>query len=354
MSVNSGGRFENRSSLEIAPMTAGSLLIDGGVFVNGSSGVMDVGENTISLMLTNGGLFENSGEINVPNSIIFHIDGEADFVNSGILRGGEYQIGLGSTFTNNGVITDEAFFQNQGTYTGTGDFSGYFTGGRVHPGNPIGTMFFDANGSIWPLQIEFAKNESKEIIHDSVTWIGYCNVSGTIVEPTFTEGMSEDDLVDGASFEILSCEADPGEYFMVTLDHSTAPLEFGDWGLDLDYDLQSRELIVYLTYEIDTTDIDTPLLPESFALRGAYPNPFNPSTTIAYDLPTAVPVKLHVYDIAGRVVRVLRDGSVELPGSHKVVWNGQDDAGRTVSSGTYFCRLIAGEYVQIRSLMLVR
>jgi hypothetical protein len=141
---------------------------------------------------------------------------------------------------------------------------------------------------------------------------------------------------------------------MVTLDHSTAPLEFGDWGLDLDYDLQSRELIVYLTYEIDTTDIDTPLLPESFALRGAYPNPFNPSTTIAYDLPTAVPVKLHVYDIAGRVVRVLRDGSVELPGSHKVVWNGQDDAGRTVSSGTYFCRLIAGEYVQIRSLMLVR
>lgn len=68
------------------------------------------------------------------------------------------------------------------------------------------------------------------------------------------------------------------------------------------------------------------------------PNPFNPSTTFRFELPAGGPVRLHVFDVSGRVVRVLLDGSY-LEGPHEVTWNGDDDAGRILPSGTYYYQL---------------
>ncbi len=98
-------------------------------------------------------------------------------------------------------------------------------------------------------------------------------------------------------------------------------------------------------YTLPKMDIsDTPTeelaLPLHFDLEQNFPNPFNPSTTITYSLPTGCQVKLQVFDILGQEVATLVDKHIEA-GIHKVTWNGKDKTGRTVSSGIYIYRISA-------------
>ena len=78
--------------------------------------------------------------------------------------------------------------------------------------------------------------------------------------------------------------------------------------------------------------------PARLALVPARPNPFANATTIVYELPKPAAVRLIVYDVAGRARRTLATGRA-AGGSHAVVWNGRDDAGRAVAPGLYFVRL---------------
>jgi hypothetical protein len=94
--------------------------------------------------------------------------------------------------------------------------------------------------------------------------------------------------------------------------------------------------------------------PRRFALHGATPNPFNPHTTIAFEIPTREVVVLQVFDLSGRLVRNLVVGEVRSPGLYEVVWNGRDDADRPVASGTYFYRLEAGPHRATRRMALVK
>ena len=76
-------------------------------------------------------------------------------------------------------------------------------------------------------------------------------------------------------------------------------------------------------------------LPLVFRAYPNHPNPFNPRTTLAFDLPQAATrVSLRLYDLHGRLVTALIDGPLPA-GRHGVVWNGADDAGRAVASGVY-------------------
>ena len=93
--------------------------------------------------------------------------------------------------------------------------------------------------------------------------------------------------------------------------------------------------------------------PRSFALLPAHPNPFNPETTIRYVLPVGVKVEMSVYDVAGQRVRLLIDGR-QASGSYAAVWDGRDDAGRRVGSGTYLVRLQAGAFEQSRKIVLLK
>ena len=89
-------------------------------------------------------------------------------------------------------------------------------------------------------------------------------------------------------------------------------------------------------------------LPESFSLSAAYPNPFNPVTTLRFALPTEAQVSLTIYNLQGRQVVSLIDGNMDA-GYHSVVWNADSH-----SSGIYFVKMIAGEYVNTQKLMLVK
>jgi hypothetical protein len=86
----------------------------------------------------------------------------------------------------------------------------------------------------------------------------------------------------------------------------------------------------------------------SFALHQNHPNPFNPSTTISFDLPTQSVVTLKIFNVLGQEVATLVDGKVDA-GRHQEQW----DAGR-LASGVYFCRMSAGDYTAIRKLMMVK
>jgi len=88
-------------------------------------------------------------------------------------------------------------------------------------------------------------------------------------------------------------------------------------------------------------------------LSGNYPNPFNPSTTISFSLDREGFVALDVYNVRGQKVRSLVSG-VYGAGVHKVVWNGVSDDGRSVGSGIYFYRMVSGEYVGVKKMVLIK
>ena len=94
-------------------------------------------------------------------------------------------------------------------------------------------------------------------------------------------------------------------------------------------------------------------IPQQTRLHNAYPNPFNPSTTISYTLKEAGDVKIEVFDIKGRKIW---DKSVthDLPGLHSIVWNGLHNRGKEVSSGLYYCRLSYGNYRETNKMVLMK
>ena len=89
-------------------------------------------------------------------------------------------------------------------------------------------------------------------------------------------------------------------------------------------------------------------IPEQFSLSQNFPNPFNPSTKITYSLKSSVPVKLSIYDMLGRnIITLVND--VQGPGTYQVEFNGAN-----FSSGVYLYRLEAGEFIETKSMLMVK
>ena len=94
-------------------------------------------------------------------------------------------------------------------------------------------------------------------------------------------------------------------------------------------------------------------LPKEFALHQNFPNPFNPNTSLRYELPTATNVVLVVYDILGREVIRLVDEHKEA-GYHQVIWQGQDRFGRDLASGVYIYRIVTPQYSRAKKMLLLK
>jgi hypothetical protein len=97
----------------------------------------------------------------------------------------------------------------------------------------------------------------------------------------------------------------------------------------------------------------TPAPPVPLALHPARPSPFTHATVVDYDLASPAEVRLAVYDLTGRLVRVLASGEMES-GRHSVAWDGRDRRGRELPAGVYAVRLSAGERASTRNVVLVR
>jgi len=98
---------------------------------------------------------------------------------------------------------------------------------------------------------------------------------------------------------------------------------------------------------------DIPLRNPNRLLHDPFPNPLNPATTLSCSLPSAMPAKLSIYNVAGERIAILLDERCEA-GQHSVIWDGRNAAGRLQASGIYFARLEAAGRAEAKKLMLLK
>ena len=124
-----------------------------------------------------------------------------------------------------------------------------------------------------------------------------------------------------------------------------------------DIDQNSMMLVIdfikILRDYIPTSIISEQSEPSSFVLNQNYPNPFNPSTNISFSLEKAGVVQLYIYNILGEQIETLVNGE-QSAGKHTFIWNGKNDAGSSVASGTYIYHLKSGELSESRQMLLMR
>jgi hypothetical protein len=117
-------------------------------------------------------------------------------------------------------------------------------------------------------------------------------------------------------------------------------------GLVVDPSDLTNQVVVLGALDIQST-------PTEFSLLQNFPNPFNPETTIKYNLAEGADVHLRIYNIVGQVIRTLV-AERQSAGRYQVRWEGTDDRGMTVSSGIYFYQISAGKFQDVKRLMLLK
>ena len=101
---------------------------------------------------------------------------------------------------------------------------------------------------------------------------------------------------------------------------------------------------------VDWTDAE---IPKATSLSDNFPNPFNPVTRVKFSLKEKGHVRLRVYNVSGRLVRILID-EIRDAGSYETAWDGTNDEGRSTASGIYFCRMEASDYERTLKMVLLR
>ena len=179
-----------------------------------------------------------------------------------------------------------------------------------------------------------------------------------LIESTETSQWISD--IEGADQWINISSPDSNILELYTLDNNLL-----ETGSTLDYLME--EGVMYKVFAPGTTEItlrptyttvaiyqpEVAVHPGAVHLLKNYPNPFNPSTTIEYDLPEPSEVSLAIYDIAGREVKMLAQGP-QLSGTYDTHWDGTDRDGDLVAGGMYFARLQTGEFQRVVKMLYLR
>jgi hypothetical protein len=114
----------------------------------------------------------------------------------------------------------------------------------------------------------------------------------------------------------------------------------------------TRLFMLSITCDI-VTDVRDDQLPGKYLLSQNFPNPFNSSTVIEYTVPVKSDISISIYNILGRKIRAFENRQMPA-GTYNVRWDGRDSQGRTVSSGVYFYRIDAGQFVDSRKMILLK
>lgn len=127
------------------------------------------------------------------------------------------------------------------------------------------------------------------------------------------------------------------------------------WAGDVSYNNKNQELFralcKYITTAVKTTMMGE--LPDSYHLFQNFPNPFNPTTTIEYNLEKAAFVTLNIYNTLGERINALVN-EMKLPGKHSVIWDGTNEDGLKVASGIYFYQIKTNEFDDCKSMSLIK
>ena len=183
-------------------------------------------------------------------------------------------------------------------------------------------------------EVEFIWNQTYD--PDPLDEIHYQLVYATDWEDSSTYVFSE--LIQDTSI-ILTLEDNAQYYWMVI-------------ALDTDDFIVGSNDNTANTIVVGTLSIDEDI-PEVFALHQNYPNPFNPTTQIKYDLPEDALVNITIYDIMGRSIRSLVK-SRQTAGYRSIQWNATNNLGEPVSAGMYIYMIQAGQFRQVRKMVLLK
>lgn len=122
---------------------------------------------------------------------------------------------------------------------------------------------------------------------------------------------------------------------------------------EIAFDLETLDEIIESNTVLVSIDDERANIPDELTLHPAYPNPFNPSTTISFDLNVRSTLNLKIFDQLGREIITLFSGTLER-GQHSYIWTGRDKNGKKVSSGIYFSQLQAGDLLRVRKVTLLK
>ena len=130
------------------------------------------------------------------------------------------------------------------------------------------------------------------------------------------------------------------------------------WNMDYVIEASDEEFTIVseageFVFENTSLSIDGEIVPEVFALHQNYPNPFNPITSLRYDLPEDGLVNITIYDMMGRIVKTLINGS-QTAGYKSIRWNATNDRNEPVSAGLYLYTIQAEEFRQTKKMVLLK
>jgi alpha-amylase len=214
----------------------------------------------------------------------------------------------------------------------------------------------------WYKQLIHVRNRNSALRHGTHTPLGSSNSpvlaflradeTQVLLCVTNTSGYSQG----AVTISGLASHRSPGDYTAVDLLGSpdvltiTVTPEYEITGLNF----SGYEVRIYEFARVSAADPGLGELPRTgLRLEQNHPNPFNPTTTIRYDLPTQSHVRIGVYDVAGREVAVLADG-IREEGPQEVRWEGNDAAGQAMGAGVYFVRLETGYGTKFAKMTLVK
>ena len=266
------------------------------------------------------------------NSI--NVDGEISAAMYELLAGVETEIPLPS------MLLDSAFNDDNQNYLniyddGSGiainiEEDGYY-------GTMIDTSYFTwdvSNDSIYVTSYDDYYYDSSQV--DAMTYF-----------------FSGDTLVFGQSID--PCEEGGYYYYYYdTYDDCFEYSDLGNYALGVTgiQDFHQDMMMYYTAYDVVSTTLEN-TLPLDFEVYPAYPNPFNPVTTIGYYLPNKGSVDITIYDMMGREIKVLQSG-IQTPGHGKVQWNASNDKGQPVSAGVYLYQINIGGKMYSKKMVLLK
>ncbi len=161
--------------------------------------------------------------------------------------------------------------------------------------------------------------------------------------------------VDTSDYDSIGTTSDTTYFFMGSMGHTyrvkvSAVNSFGIEGA-----LSEASPDTILRSGVDEAQDEK--IPKTLSLDQNFPNPFNPSTTIRYQLPAVSDqrsaVSLKIYNILGQEVRILVDEE-QVPGYYRVIWDGRNSLGRGVSGGVYYYQLRCGSFIRTRRMIFLK
>ncbi len=155
--------------------------------------------------------------------------------------------------------------------------------------------------------------------------------------------------------EMYTYSIEPGDAWMFTL--VFAPLDEGDFSGEITItsnDPYAENSVINVAasgYIMGENGNDVPVF--TTELKGNYPNPFNPETTISFSLAEKSDVRIDVFNILGQKVKTLVSQKMDA-GNHSIVWEGKDQNNHQVGSGVYFYKMKTGRYVSVKKMLLIK